>query len=816
MHKLVLFFYKFAPRHDNTIEMKQKKPGLFSCWLLILLCLPIFADADTINRKQLFDCDWKFKLGDVAEASSPLYNDDDWRKLDLPHDWSIEADFDANAPSGNDGGYVLTGIGWYRKTFTVDKSLEGKTLRLYFEGVYMNSDVYVNGERVGGHPYGFSSFFCDITPQLRFGGENVVAVRVDNSGQKNCRWYTGSGIYRHVWLLTTDAMYIDDWGVYIRPTKKDNGEDWTLDIDVRYVGRGEGTNPEIKHTLYDSEGREIALSVGGQPRQSIPVNNPRLWSPEEPNIYKVCTQLVVGGKVVDEVTNTTGFRTVSYDSSKGLRLNGKPLLLNGGCMHHDNGILGAKAFDAAEARRVQLMKEAGFNAVRTSHNAPSEAFLYECDRQGLLVVDEAFDGWRDAKNKYDYSVFFDSWWKSDVEAMVLRDRNHPSIFCWSIGNEVIERKKLEILTTAKRLVDHVHAMDPSRPVTSGLTTWDKEWEIFDPLAAVHDIAGYNYQIHRAESDHERVPSRVIMQTESYPRDAFKNWDMLCKHPYIIGDFVWTALDYLGEGGIGRFYYKGESEGEHHDRNQYPWHGGYCGDVDITGWRKPISHYREMLYNTDKKLYMAVREPDGYNGEVRLTTWSVWPTWESWNWKGHEGKPIEVEIYSHYPKVRLYLNDKLIGERPAGYAEQFKAVYTIPYEAGVLRAEGVDNGGKVQESTLLKTSGEPAAIRLTTQSSSIKADAQDLAFVIVEVVDKNGDVVPDATNEIEFLIRGAGRLEATGSADLKDSKAYTSPVRKVWKGRAMAVVRSTKQSGKVTLKATSKGLPSAFIQIKTKK
>ncbi len=793
------------------------KRNLFFCWLFAILGLPMFANADKVERKQLLDADWHFMLGDAPDAASPALDDAAWRKLDLPHDWSIESDFDEKAPAGSDGGYLPTGIGWYRKTFYADKTLQGKTLRLYFEGAYMNSEVFVNGERAGGHPYGYSSFFCDITPYLHFGQENVVAVRVDNSQQKNCRWYTGSGIYRHVWLLTTEALYIDDWSVYIRPTPQESGDDWQLDIDMRYVdGAQTGAKPEIRHTVYDEAGKAIATSTGGHTDQSLSINRPKLWSPDTPYIYKVCTQLIVGGKVVDEVVNTTGFRSIAFDNEKGLLVNGKPVLLNGGCVHHDNGVLGARSFDAAEARKVRLLKEAGFNAVRTSHNVPSEAFLHECDRQGLLVIDEAFDGWRDAKNKHDYSTLFDQWWKHDIEAMVLRDRNHPSIFCWSIGNEVIERKKLEVVTTARKLADHVRALDPTRPVTSALTTWDKEWEIFDPLAAVHDIVGYNYQLHRAESDHERVPSRIIMQTESYPRDAFRNWDLVQNHSYILGDFVWTALDYLGESSIGRAYYKGKEKDGFHTEHLYPWHGGYCGDIDLTGLRKPISHYRDMLYNPDKKLYMAVREPNGYRGEIKVTDWGVWPTWESWNWQGHEGKPIEVEVCSHYPKVRLYLNDALVGESPAGYEQQFKAVFTLPYQEGTLRAAGVDANGTEQETVVLKTAGASASIRLTTQEPNIKADGQDLAFVIAEVVDKEGNVVPDAANEITFSIRGAGTLEATGSADLKDETSYTASVRKVWKGRAIAVVRSAKQGGKVTLKAVAKGLSSASIIIRTKK
>ena len=311
----------------------------FFTWLFVMFSYPLFVEAAMPERKQLFDDNWRFKLGDTPDAPSLAYNDVGWRSLDLPHDWSVEADFDAEVPAGNDGGYLPTGIGWYRKKFHVDKVMEGKELRLYFEGVYMNSEVFVNGERAGGHPYGYSSYFCDITPYLHFGQENIVAVRVDNSQQKNCRWYSGSGIYRHVWLLTTEAIYIDDWSVYIRPTQKEGSDDWNLDIAMRYIDNARtGTKPEIKHTIYDEAGRVLVTSASGHTKQSLSVSHPKLWSPDTPNLYKVCTQLIVGGKVVDEVTNMTGFRNITFDSQKGLFVNGKPILLNGGCVHHDNGI----------------------------------------------------------------------------------------------------------------------------------------------------------------------------------------------------------------------------------------------------------------------------------------------------------------------------------------------------------------------------------------------------------------------------------------------------------------------------------------------
>lgn len=795
---------------------------MIALWLCMVCCLSI--GATQVDRKQLFNDGWKFWLGDEATASTVGFDDASWRTLTLPHDWSIEHDFDVKYPSGNDGGYVMTGIGWYRKSFLVPSNMVDKRLSLYFEGVYMNSEVFVNGQSVGKRPYGYSSFIYDITPYVKVGEQNVVAVRVDNSKQRNCRWYTGAGIYRHVWLVTTEALHVAHWGTYIT-TPEVTKELAKVLVAVQVKNETEADKKAVVSVSLQRKGVEVAkgslpVSVASLKENkaiiALDVKNPELWSPDTPSLYEAHVTVEADGQVMDRVSEAFGIRTFTYSATDGFRLNGQPMLLNGGCAHHDNGVLGAKSFDAAEARKVRLMKEAGFNAVRTSHNLPSESFLHECDRQGLLVIDESFDGWRDSKTPYDYSTEFDQWWQQDVDAMVLRDRNHPSIFCWSIGNEVIERKKLEVVTTAKKLADRIRLNDNTRPITSALAAWDADWEIYDPLAAQHDIVGYNYMIHKSESDHERVPERVMMQTESYPRDAFSNWTKVNDYPYIIGDFVWTSLDYLGEAGIGRFYYKGESEGEHYHRPQYPWHGAYCGDIDITGWRKPISHYRDLLYNADKKLHLAVKEPNGYYGEIKETQWSVWPTWESWNWPGHEGKTIEVEIYSRYPRVQLFLNGNLMGEQETTREQQFKAVYALNYEEGTLRAVGLDEAGNVQEERILSTAGKPAKIRLTADKRQMKADGQDLIYVIAEVLDKEGRVMPIADNRLQFSIKGAGVIEATGSADLKDSESYSKASRKAWKGRAVAVVRSIGKTGKITLNVSSPGLTSTAIVLTAKK
>ena len=723
------------------------------------------------ERKQLFDFDWMFALNDTVN----------WRQVDLPHDWSIEGSFDNNAPAGNDGGYLPTGKGYYRKTFTLNKDYEGKVLRLYFEGVYMNAEVYVNGQLAGGHPYGYASFFVNITPYIYIKKPNVIEVRVDNSQQKNCRWYSGSGIYRHVWLLTTGKRYIDEWSVRVSTPDTHTVE---MEADVVMEDGSRKTVTQRRH-----------------------IATPHLWSPDDPYLYH--TTIAAEG---DRLPLTYGIRTLEFSALNGMLLNGRPIKLNGGCIHHDNGILGAAAFDAAEYRKVQLMKEAGFNAVRTSHNPPSETFLRACDELGLLVIDEAFDGWRVKKNDYDYHMLIDQWWQDDLRAMVQRDRNHPSIFCWSIGNEVIERKKIEVIKTAHQMATLCRQLDPTRPVTSALAAWDSDWDIYDPLAAEHDIVGYNYLIDKAESDHERVPERVMMQTESYPRDAWKNSQAVASHKYIIGDFVWTAIDYIGESGIGRWYYdtyvngeKGDVPGEHYERPLYPWHAAYCGDIDLTGQRKPISYYRAMLWK-DEPSYMAVREPDGYIGKIKETQWGTWPTFKSWNWPGWEGKNIEVEVYTYKPSVKLYLNDQLIGEHET---KELKATFSLPYAPGTLKAECGD------ETILLTTAGEPAQIWLTADKKELVADGQDLAFITVEVVDANGVVNTTANQLLTATVKGAGKLMAFGNADIKDTDSYASNMHKAWKGRALLVVRGSRKSGHISVNVTAPGLKGGTVQLKAK-
>lgn len=768
--------------------------------------LPAVMYAAGLPRKTLIDSSWKFFLGDEQAASKSDYNDSKWRIVNLPHDWSIEHSIDEKALSGNDGGYRVAGIAWYRKELMVPAALKEEKVYLYFEGVYMNSSIYVNGQLIGGHPYGYTSFFCDATSAIIPDKKNVVAVRVDNSQQKNCRWYSGSGIYRHVWLIHTPKVHIENWGVAVHTPQVSASQ---ATVQVKTMLNNEiPVDKEVKVTVKVADAEDAVSTVIIPARgkkeviQKLKVSHPKLWDINAPNLYDAHISILDNDKIIDTYSQSFGIRTIHY-SVKGFFLNGRKLDLNGGCVHHDNGILGAAAFDRAEFRKVQMMKSAGFNALRTSHNLPSEAFLEACDCLGMLVIDEAFDGWRESKTPHDYASLFDKYWQQDIEGMVLRDLNHPSIIAWSIGNEVIERKKIEVVTTAHKLASKIREYD-NRPITSALAAWDSAWEIYDPLAAELDITGYNYMIHKHAEDHQRVPDRVMWQTESYAKDTYQNWSLVHDFDYIIGDFIWTGIDYLGESGIGRWWYDGDVPGEHYERPLYPWHAAYCGDIDLTGWRKPISHYRNLLYNDTEKLYMAVREPDGYYGKIRTGLWTAYPTWESWNWPGHEGKNIEVEVYSKYPIVRLYLDDKLVGEKVVGRETEMKAVFSLPFKPGTLKVEGVENG-VVKDAKMLSSASEPVAIRTKVENREMKADGTDLSFVQIEIVDREGRVCPNASVELEAIVTGSGVLAALGNADIKDPDTYADQIHKSWKGRALAVVRSTKKAGKVKLTIKSKGL-----------
>jgi len=798
-------------------------PGKLLFWLsLALASFSARAQQGYSTPGTLFDDHWKFALGNHIAAAKNSFDDNNWRTIDLPHDWSIEGAPNRQNPSGAEGGYFPTGIGWYRKKFAAPASWKEKEVTLLFEGVYRNAEVYINGRSMGVHPYGFTPFYFDITPWLDWQKENCIAVRVDNSQQPNCRWYTGSGIYRHVRILVKDPTHIDPWSVAITtPDVASNKAIVNIEALLKNDSAVSG-NLVLSTVILDPHGKPVArdsMSLRLKPKEehhlsrTIPVAAPLLWSVDSPHLYQASLTLTRNGKRLDRYISTFGIRTIAFSPENGFQLNGKSIKLYGGCVHHDNGCIGAVACDRAEERKIALLKAAGFNAVRTSHNPPSIALLDACDRQGLLVIDEAFDGWREAKKPYDYTLFFDNWWRRDLSSMVLRDRNHPSIIIWSIGNEILERKSPDAVKTARNLVSLVHQYDTTRPVTSAMTTWDKEWTMFDPLFAAQDIGGYNYQLFRAPSDHQRVPSRVIVQTESYPKDAFANWKLIRHNNYIIGDFVWTAMDYFGESGIGRNIYPGEPDKEFYETDLFPWHGSDCGDIDITGYRKTISHYRNILNNNTEKLYMAVREPKPANGAIKESLWSVYPSRDSWSWPGREGQDMQVDIYSKYPTLRLYLNDSLLGERSCTETDEYKVSFTVPYSAGTLKAvgSGPDN---TADSAVLRTSAGPRTIKLTADRTALLADGQDLSYIQVEITDTHGTIDPNADHRLHINVNGPALLAGIANADMQDLDTYAGNSRKTWHGRALVVLRSTHQAGKITLTVSSPGLETATTVLDT--
>jgi beta-galactosidase len=777
--------------------------------------------------EERFDAGWSFRRGDVEGASAAVFDDSAWRRLDLPHDWSVEdlpADgsatrtgpFDRQQSGGGAStGWVVGGTGWYRKRFRVDGLEEDRRIELRFDGAYMNADVWLNGAPLGGHPYGYTPFAFDLTPQLRRDGDNVLAVRVRNDG-RNSRWYSGSGLYRHVWLTATGELRVPLWGVAVRTAEiSDRGTAVQVAVELENRG-GVARMATVRVRVLDPDGRELGAAEGATPvegggeatlRLSLSVESPRRWSLACPALHRAVVDVLAGRSVVDRVETSFGIRTVEVDAARGLRINGEPVLLKGACLHHDNGPLGAAAFDRAEERRVEILKSAGFNAIRTAHNPPSPELLDACDRLGMVVIDEAFDMWRVPNNPEDYARHFDEWWKRDLGAMVRRDRNHPSVILWSIGNEIQGGADAPGLAIARGLVDAVRKDDPTRPVTNAICHCgdrrDRPWTDADPSFALLDVAGYNYQWRRYEADHERAPERVMVGTESLPAEAFESWEQVEKHPWVVGDFVWTGWDYLGESGIGRTWREGEEPGEF--LGPWPWHVAGCGDIDILGRRKPQSYYREALWRPGI-LYAAVHRPLPRGERRRVTPWG-WPDVEGhWTWPGEEGRSLRVDVYSSFERVRLALNGRAIGEKATTRAERHRATFEVPYEPGELVAVGETVGGGARE-VRLRTAGEPARLRLTPERDRIRADRSDLAYVLVEVLDAHGVLVSHVRPTVRVALEGPGELAALASADPLDTRGFRGSACAVYQGVCQAILRPT-GPGDLTLRAEADGLEPA--------
>ncbi len=829
--------------------------------LLIPLNLIFLYTAKSQNkepeRDRLFNSGWKFLRDSIQGAQQTGFDDSKWLTVDLPHDYSIMplagedgagkvGPFSKKSPgNGNSTGHVIGGTGWYRKSFTLDRTEEGKTVVINFDGVYMESEVWVNGSKAGIHKNGYTPFWFDITALLNPSGKvNVIAVKVENAG-RNSRWYSGSGIYRNVHLIITNPVHVAEWGVYVTtPVINANSAFTHVGVTTRNESEKE-VDATITINIRDNNGHPAGTSkysivLSGKSEnitnEQIEVKKPLLWTIENPNLYKAEVLVEVNNKLKDTYNQTFAIRSIEFSAEKGFLLNGKPVKLRGGCLHHDNGFLGSAAIDRAEVRRVELMKANGYNAIRCAHNPPSETFLNACDRLGILVIDEFTDMWESYKNPHDYSRFFSEWWNKDLTDMMLRDRNHPSIIMWSIGNEIPESSTPDGVLIGKQLVDKVKALDNTRAVTEAIS------EVFTPggwkntINAIEllDVAGYNYTWTKYESDHEKYPSRIMYASESFPGDAYDSWKPAEKFPYVIGDFVWSAMDYIGEASVGSATIVPEAKKSTFKMpselklpagvnifdviskmpSAWPYFLSGCGDIDITGEKKPQMFYRDVLWD-NSKLEITVHSPIPEGFAENLSGWG-WPNeQQSWTWNGNEGKPLQIRVFTKASHVKLELNGKSVGEKDLTDADKYIALFVVPYQSGELKATGFVNGKEIASKTL-KTTDEAFRVRLIADRSDINADRNDLCFVRVEIVDKSGKLISDASRQIRITVSGDGEQVASGNADPSDMTSVNRPVIKTWKGRALVVIRPFISSGIISLKAESDGLMAGEIEIQTGK
>lgn len=787
--------------------------------------------------RQSLNQQWLFK---TSVTSNNWWKQAKGTPVDLPHDLSIGLKRDPHTPAGASNGFFPGGVGIYEKNIFVLEDWKGKQVLLEFEGVYMDTTVRFNNQIVGQHPYGYTSFHCDVTPYLLYGFENQIKVTANNNALPNTRWYSGSGIYRPVWLLIGEPVHIAPWGIFAA-TPEVSAENSVVSVITKLENTGDTeASVMLRTTLWDQDGKKAAETESSasisakdsvENSQTLQISPANLWSLEHPYLYTLKSEVLQNGRVIDAEETKIGIRAISYDAQNGFQLNGVTVKMKGGCVHHDCGLLGSAAYDRAEERKIELLLQSGYNAVRCAHNPPSPAFLDACDRLGMLVIDEAFDCWRESKNPNDYGKYFEDWWQRDMASMILRDRNHPSIVMWSTGNEIVERDgRSEGYAYAQKLADYVRSLDNTRAVTNALNNiypdphvtglaanmesdaTDRDWwgELSYDFVKPLDVVGYNYLLSRYEEDGKKFPGRLICGTETFPIEAYDYWDAVERLPYVIGDFVWTSLDYLGEAGIGHVWYNGEKTflGDH------PWHQAFCGDIDICGFKRPQSYYRDCVWGISQAPYIAIYKPEHYGKEADISRWG-WPdVVSSWSWPGFEEKPIVTEVYSRSEEIELLLNGQSLGRKPAGKSHRYTASFETVYAPGELRAVAYE-GGKEVSRTVLKTAGAPASLRLTPDRSEISAAFGDLSFVTVELLDAEGNVVYNADNLLCFTASGAGSLLAVGNGNPVSDEMYVGNQRRVHEGRAMVVLRSSGTGGKIKLHAAAEGVPAAECTINAK-
>jgi beta-galactosidase len=802
--------------------------------LIILIFFSTCREKEYFAQRNLdFNQNWRFIEDSIDGAQKAQFDHQNWRLLDLPHDWSVEdfkiqdeehrGPFVKNLPMGHDVGYMRGGTGWYRKEFVVDQSNAGKEVLLHFDGVMGEMELWVNGREAGSHVYGYTPFYFNITRFLNDAGQkNTIAIRVYKPNE-NSRWFTGAGIYRSVGISYLNPVHIGVWGIGIK-TKMADATAASLEVEVKIDNTGDAEklilvnalitgpggetfqiDPENVHML-PGEGKNIVLRTT--------INDPVTWDTDRPELYSVKVSLRENGCEIDEFTQDFGIRTITYSAEAGLAINGKNVLLKGACLHHDNGLLGAAAFRRAEERKVEIMKANGYNAIRTSHNPPSKYFLEACDRLGMLVIDEAFDMWIKPKRKNDYHRHFEQWWKSDLEAMVLRDRNHPSNIMWSFGNEVQERADPAGVEIGKNCIAVIQEIDDTRPITQAVCGfWDnpgKVWDDSAPAFEILDISGYNYQWTEYESDHAKYPDRIMYGSETFPVEAFENWQMVEKHPYIIGDFVWTGMDYIGESGIGHSIYP-NPEDQQVFLMPWPTYLAWCGDIDVTGNKKPQSYYRDVVWG-ESKLEIMVHEPDTA-GHLEVTSKWGWPNeLPSWSWEGHEGEILEVRVFSVFPNVRLELNGSVIGEKTISASDKLTAVFEVPYATGTLKAVAFHENEILAEK-IIRTSGQPTSLQLKPDAIEITAGTGSLLFIQATALDENGNLSDKYQADAHVIVEGPGALIAAGNASPVLQGSFQDEHFSFYHGKALIIVRSTGAEGLIRVSLNAGDLKSEVLNIR---
>ncbi len=769
---------------------------------------------------------WKFHLGDDDNAEDPDFDDSHWRTLSLPHDWSIEGEFSNGHPATPGGGALPGGTGWYRKKFSIPESEKDKLIFIDFDGIYQNSEVWINGNYLGIRPNGYISFRYELTPFINFGtGENVISVKVDNSQQPNSRWYTGSGIYRNVRMIITNKVFVDHWGTFVT-TPDVSRQTARIAVNTNICNATKKDRQITLNTaIYNAEGEKVASSStdGLITRQSVleisqdmTVIKPSLWSVENPYLYKAVSVMEWEGTVYDEYETVFGIRYFSFDSKKGFLLNGKNVKIKGVCNHHDLGCLGAAINTRALERQLEILKGMGCNGIRTSHNPPAPELLDLCDRMGFIVMDEAFDMWKKRKNQYDYHLYWDQWHKRDLEDLVLRDRNHPSVFIWSIGNEILEQWDSTGTEMARELAALVRNIDPTRPVTSACND-PNPWNNIIRSGAL-DLIGYNYHHPEFTDFPKKFPGQKFIAAETnsalatrghydMPSDSIRVWperwdipvkgnpDFTCsaydncragwgstheatwkvvkKHKFISGMYIWTGFDYLGE------------------PTPYSWpaRSSYFGVIDLAGFPKDAYYMYRSEWTDNPVLH-------------------VFP---HWNWK--EGDIIDVWVYTNCREVELFLNDKSLGVKKK-MPEDLRLIWKVQYSPGIIKAIGLtkDRETIVRE---VKTAGEPAKIILSADRNIISADGRDLSFVTVRITDKEGTLAPYAGNPVQFEISGEGFIAGVDNGNQTSHEPFMADYRKAFNGMCLAVIKSNDRAGKIILTAKSEGLEQASLVIETR-